>query len=74
MLKWLIVDWPETADILDEEERAILIRRLQKDRASGIARMDRLDKYATKRLIKDWKIYGGYVDQNCRNISILTEL
>jgi len=59
ILKFLIVDWPGTASLLKERERAILIRRLAEDRASGVAKMDRLDKHAIRRIVKDWKIYIG---------------
>ena len=59
ILKFLIVDWPGTASLLKERERAILIRRLAEDRACGVAKMDRLDKHAIRRIVKDWKIYIG---------------
>jgi hypothetical protein len=55
--KWFIVDWPETAKFLTEEERALLQRRLKEDR--GEARMDRLDKKARRRIYRDWKLYVG---------------
>ncbi|OCL01695.1 MFS general substrate transporter [Glonium stellatum] len=57
--KFWVVDWPETAKFLNDEERALLIDRLAAD--SGDATMDRLDKAATKRIMKDWKIYIGTV-------------
>ncbi|KAH8884162.1 MFS general substrate transporter [Thozetella sp. PMI_491] len=53
--KWWIADWPETARFLNDEERAMLVSRLAED--VGDATMDRLDQNATRRIIKDWKIY-----------------
>jgi len=55
--KWWIPDWPETAKFLTDEERAMLLARLSAD--TGGAVMDRLDKRATMRIIKDWKMYAG---------------
>ncbi|KAF1810641.1 MFS general substrate transporter [Eremomyces bilateralis CBS 781.70] len=55
--KWLIVDWPEKATFLTEEERRILLARIQAD--TGDARMDRLDRRSAKRIFTDWKIYCG---------------
>lgn len=57
--KFLVVDWPETATFLNEEERDMLIRRLKSDR--GETRMDRLDKPARRRVFTDPKLYLGYV-------------
>jgi len=57
MSKWWIVDWPETATFLNDEERRLLIQKLIED--SGSARMDRLDKTAVKRVFFDWKIWCG---------------
>jgi len=56
--KFFIVDWPETSKFLNPEERALLLRRLREETAE--ARMDTLDKKATKRILTDWKIYVGY--------------
>ena len=53
--KFWVVDWPETAKFLNNEERALLIVRPAAD--SGDATMNRLDKAVTKRAMKDWKIY-----------------
>jgi len=53
--KFWIVDWLETAKFLNNEERALLIAQQAAD--SGDATMNRLDKAATKRIMKDWKIY-----------------
>ncbi|KAJ5082532.1 hypothetical protein N7532_011575 [Penicillium argentinense] len=55
--KFLIVDWPETAKFLSEDERALLLLRLKGDR--GEARMDRLDGPARKRILGDIKIWLG---------------
>ncbi|KAL4742864.1 major facilitator superfamily domain-containing protein [Aspergillus similis] len=55
--KFIIVDWPESATFLDEEERACLLRRLAEDQ--GEAQMNRFDKKAMKRTFSDPKIYLG---------------
>lgn len=57
--KFIIVDWPETAKFLNEEERILLIARLSADVAD--AKMNRLDKRAYKRIFTDWKIYCGII-------------
>ncbi|THY37059.1 MFS general substrate transporter, partial [Aureobasidium pullulans] len=57
--RFWVCDWPETANFLTEEERAMLTTRLQTD--SGEAIMNRLDKAATKRIFSDWKIYTGVI-------------
>ena len=55
--KIFIADWPETAKFLSDDERRLLLRRLEDDR--GEARMDRLDSKARWRTFCDWKIYIG---------------
>ncbi|KAK1075961.1 hypothetical protein LTR33_009367 [Friedmanniomyces endolithicus] len=55
--KWFIVDWPETATFLTNEEKRLLIARLSADVAD--AKMNRLDKPAVKRIFSDWKMYLG---------------
>jgi cyanate permease len=55
--KFWVVDWPETAKFLTNEDRALLLRRLKTD--AGFARMDHLDKRAARRIFSDWKIYCG---------------
>lgn len=55
--KFLIPDWPETAKFLNEEEHALLLRRLASDH--GEATMNRLDKSSAKRAFSDVKIYLG---------------
>lgn len=57
--KWMVVDWPETAGFLSDEERAMLVARLAADAKD--VRMDRLDRAAAKRVFGDWKIYAGIV-------------
>ncbi|THV64323.1 MFS general substrate transporter, partial [Aureobasidium pullulans] len=57
--RFWVCDWPETANFLTEEERAMLTSRLQTD--SGEAIMNRLDKAAAKRIFTDWKIYTGVI-------------
>ena len=55
--KFFIVDWPETAKFLNDDEKRLLIARLAADVAD--AKMNRLDKPAYKRIFTDWKIYLG---------------
>ena len=57
--KFFVVDWPETSKFLNDDDRRLLLRRLRDDVAE--ARMDRMDKKATRRVFSDWKIYVGYV-------------
>lgn len=57
--KFLIVDWPETAAFLNNEERELLLSRLKTD--YGEARMDRLDGSTWKRILGDIKIWLGFV-------------
>lgn len=57
LCKFWITDWPETAKFLNDEERAMLLRKLSDD--TGDARMDRLDKKSAKRIFLDWKIWCG---------------
>ncbi|KAL2841590.1 major facilitator superfamily domain-containing protein [Aspergillus pseudoustus] len=55
--KFIIVDWPESARFLTDDERAVLLRRLAEDQ--GEAQMNRLDKASMKRTFSDPKIYLG---------------
>ncbi|KAJ5985803.1 hypothetical protein N7522_012999 [Penicillium canescens] len=55
--KFLIVDWPEKASFLNEQERALLLQRLSEDH--GEAQMNRFDKPAIKRTFSDIKLYLG---------------
>ncbi|KAL4917576.1 major facilitator superfamily domain-containing protein [Aspergillus aurantiobrunneus] len=55
--KFIIVDWPESATFLTDEERAILLRRLAEDQ--GEAQMNQLDNKSMRRTFSDPKIYLG---------------
>ncbi|KAB8271407.1 major facilitator superfamily domain-containing protein [Aspergillus minisclerotigenes] len=55
--KFIIVDWPESATFLNDDERALLLARLKEDQ--GEARMNRLDKKSMRRTFSDPKIYLG---------------
>ena len=57
--KFFIVDWPETAKFLTDEEKRLLVARLTADVAD--AKMNRLDRPAYKRIFSDWKIYCGVI-------------
>ena len=57
--KFVIVDWPEKSRFLTDQERVLLLTRLEGDR--GEARMDRLDRAARGRVVRDIKIYLGLV-------------
>lgn len=57
--KFFIVDWPETAKFLTEEEKRLLIARLAVDVADS--KMYTLDSRARKRIFGDWKMYLGVV-------------
>lgn len=54
--KFLIVDWPTHATFLSPAEQSRLQSRISQDNARGIARMDRFDRPALKRIVLDWKI------------------
>jgi hypothetical protein len=56
---FLIADWPEDAKFLNKAEKDLLAHRLASDGNSGVARMDRLDSNALKRIFRDWKIWCG---------------
>lgn len=55
---FLLADWPHQARFLSAEERSYWIKRVKTDHQDP-ARMDRLDKRAVLRTIKDWKIWCG---------------
>ena len=57
--KFWVPDWPETASFLSDDERALLVARLAAE--TGPARMDRLDKRAAKRIVRDVKMWLGTV-------------
>ena len=56
MYFWM-VDWPDEAKFLSQKERSILMTRLRGDRAEEA----RMEKWNTRRLISDWRIWIGYV-------------
>ncbi|KAL8790075.1 MAG: hypothetical protein Q9213_000777 [Squamulea squamosa] len=69
--KWLIVDWPENAKFLDDNERALLLHRLEND--DGYAKMDHLDRMTLRRILGDWKLWVGalmYLGSTTSNYSI----
>ncbi|KAI1496460.1 major facilitator superfamily domain-containing protein [Biscogniauxia marginata] len=55
---FLIVDWPEQCRFLTPQEKTLLRMRLASDGIES-ARMDTLNRYAYKRILKDWKIWLG---------------
>lgn len=55
--KFFIVDWPEKAAFLTDDEKLLLVARLSAD--VGDAKMNTLDAPARKRVFGDWKIYIG---------------
>lgn len=55
--KFFIVDWPETAKFLTDEEKRLLIARLAADVADS--KMNTLDSKAHKRIWRDWKLWLG---------------
>ncbi|KAI9658617.1 MAG: hypothetical protein M1821_002177 [Bathelium mastoideum] len=59
--KFVIVDWPNRATFLSQEDKTRLMIRLEHDAVRGIARMDTFDATAFSRIVGDWKIYVGFV-------------
>ena len=57
--KFFLADWPENAKFLTREERDLLLNKLSKD--EGIFKMDRLDRKALRRILRDWKIWTSGV-------------
>ncbi|KAK5468804.1 hypothetical protein LTR20_003150 [Exophiala xenobiotica] len=55
---WILPDWPETAKFLKDDERQLLIRRLELDVKD--ATMSHWNKKTAKRVFGDIKIYLGY--------------
>ncbi|KAF2168123.1 hypothetical protein M409DRAFT_65638 [Zasmidium cellare ATCC 36951] len=55
LMKFWLVDWPEDATFLTPEEKAVMLARLSRDRAEEA----RMDRWNTKRVFKDWKVYVG---------------
>jgi hypothetical protein len=60
LAKPLMWDWPADTKKLTPDERMLLKSRMDKD--TEMAKMDRLDKKAMKRIITDWKIYTGSIE------------
>ena len=60
ILIFVITDWPTQAKWLSSEEKRLLVaRQIVED--GGLARMDRLDRKALRRILTDWKIYSAIV-------------
>lgn len=55
---WIIQDFPDTAKFLSEEERTVVIRRLQKDDQFSAAGEHLRMKYIWQSLL-DWKTWLG---------------
>lgn len=53
--KFFVVDWPNDAKWLTDEERAIIASRIAND--AGTCKMNRLDGKAMKRCFLDWKVW-----------------
>lgn len=60
VLLFIIPDWPTQAKWLSLRERRLLIAR-QIIEDGGLARMDRLDAKALRRILTDWKIYSAII-------------
>ena len=56
-MKWWLVDWPHEAKFLTPEEREVLLARLSRDRTEEA----QMNKWNTKRVFSDWKIWIGFV-------------
>ncbi len=55
---WIIQDFPDTAKFLSEEERTVVVRRLQGDDQFSAAGEKLKMKYIVQSLV-DWKTYVG---------------
>lgn len=55
---FLVIDWPEQTRYLNAEEKELLRRRLAAD-VGDACRMDTLNKFAYRRIYRDWKIWLG---------------
>ncbi|KAG7284784.1 hypothetical protein NEMBOFW57_009396 [Staphylotrichum longicolle] len=53
---FVIADWPEQTRYLNAEEKELLRRRLAAD-IGDLCRMDTLNRFALKRIIRDYKIW-----------------
>lgn len=63
-VKWLVVDWPNEAKYLNDDEKSLQKAKMTQD--DGEASMDRLTPAAMKRIFLDWKIYLG-----CMQVTLL---
>ncbi|KAL1967163.1 hypothetical protein VTN77DRAFT_3454 [Rasamsonia byssochlamydoides] len=60
LLLFIITNWPSQAKWLSSRERKLLVaRQIVED--GGLARMDRLDRKALRRILTDWKIYSAII-------------
>jgi hypothetical protein len=69
ILVFLVADWPTQAKWLSADEKRLLIAR-QVVEDGGLARMDRLDRPALKRILTDWKIYSAIIIYFCVSASV----
>ena len=53
---FLVIDWPEQTRFLNIEEKELLRRRMAAD-VGDACRMDTLNKFAYRRILRDWKIW-----------------
>lgn len=61
LAKPLMWDWPANTKKLTPDEKMLLKSRMDKD--TEMAKMDKLDRKAMKRIVKDWKVYTGSIKQ-----------
>ncbi len=56
---FVIADWPEQSRFLSKEEKELLRRRMAADEAggSGLCQMDTLNRFALRRIVRDYKIW-----------------
>lgn len=59
---FIIVPFPEDAKFLTEEEKALLIRRIEED--GGSVRHDEINLQRVLSMIADWKIWIWYASFN----------
>ncbi|KAK4035097.1 high-affinity nicotinic acid transporter [Parachaetomium inaequale] len=53
---FVIIDWPEQTRYLNAEEKELLRRRMSAD-VGDVCRMDTLNKFAFRRIVRDYKIW-----------------
>ncbi|GJN81309.1 major facilitator superfamily protein [Purpureocillium lilacinum] len=56
ILSFVIIDWPEQTRYLNAEEKELLRRRMAAD-VGDVCRMDTLNKFAFRRILRDYKIW-----------------